>query len=336
MRYLILGTNLAIGTLVLAWVLRNYGAPALGILGTDPSFALLAGFLAAAILSVLGLCWRWRYLLSGLGRPPSLWALALYRSAAHSLAILIPSAKVGGDPLRAWLAARRGADAEDAIASVAIDRTLEIGAATPFSIVFALLLIQQGIPELKQALATVAVGAVGLGIGVAVAVRRLRRGKGIVTVLVRNMRLDRLRVIRSQMETIEASEAAAARLIEEPRRILFAFALGLVTNLVVLAEFALLLSAFDLPAGPTALAAAIFATGAAHMLPVPAGIGVLEGAQMWIFTTLGYSADVGLAVGLAVRLRELAWMLPGLLYLSGRSLAAAIARQRVRADSGAV
>ena len=91
----------------------------------------------------------------------------------------------------------------------------------------------------------------------------------------------------------------------------------------------------DLPAGPTALAAAIFATGAAHMLPVPAGIGVLEGAQMWIFTTLGYSADVGLAVGLAVRLRDLVWMLPGLLYLSGRSLTAAIG-QRVRADSGAV
>jgi uncharacterized membrane protein YbhN (UPF0104 family) len=49
---------------------------------------------------------------------------------------------------------------------------------------------------------------------------------------------------------------------------------------------------------------------------VPAGVGVLEGAQMWLFTMLGYPPEIGLAVGLAVRLRELAWVLPGLVYLS--------------------
>jgi uncharacterized membrane protein YbhN (UPF0104 family) len=83
-----------------------------------------------------------------------------------------------------------------------------------------------------------------------------------------------------------------------------------------------------LPTNPTAVVAAVFATGAAHMLPVPAGIGVLEGAQIWIFSMLGYPTEVGLAVGLAVRLRELTWMLPGLLYLLGRSLGASLARSR--------
>ena len=64
-----------------------------------------------------------------------------------------------------------------------------------------------------------------------------------------------------------------------------------------------------------AVVAAIFATGASHMFPVPAGVGVLEGAQMWLFELLGHSPEVGLAVGLAVRLRELLWMAPGLIYL---------------------
>jgi len=41
---------------------------------------------------------------------------------------------------------------------------------------------------------------------------------------------------------------------------------------------------------------------------------------MWLFTMLGYSPDVGLAVGLAVRLRELPWVAPGLLYLVGRGV----------------
>ena len=93
------------------------------------------------------------------------------------------------------------------------------------------------------------------------------------------------------------------------------FVAGLVSNLIVVAEFALLLQAFGLPSNMTAIAAALFATGAAHLLPVPAGVGVLEGAQIWIFGMLGYSADVGMAVGLAIRLRELAWLLPGVTYL---------------------
>ena len=109
---------------------------------------------------------------------------------------------------------------------------------------------------------------------------------------------------------------------------LWAFVVGLGTNLLVLAELGLLLAAFGLPSSPLAVVAAIFATGAAHMLPVPAGLGVLEGAQIWLFGMLGYPADVGLAVGLAVRLRELLWMLPGLLYLLGRSLRSSLARWR--------
>jgi hypothetical protein len=53
---------------------------------------------------------------------------------------------------------------------------------------------------------------------------------------------------------------------------------------------------------------------------VPAAVGALEGAQMWIFGTLGHPAEVGLAVGLAVRLRELVWIMPGLVYLLVRGI----------------
>jgi hypothetical protein len=43
---------------------------------------------------------------------------------------------------------------------------------------------------------------------------------------------------------------------------------------------------------------------------------VLEGAQMFVFGTLGHPPEVGLAVGLAVRLRELVWILPGIVLLT--------------------
>jgi hypothetical protein len=43
---------------------------------------------------------------------------------------------------------------------------------------------------------------------------------------------------------------------------------------------------------------------------------------------LGHSAEVGLAVGLAVRFRELLWMVPGLIYLIARNFAPSLERTR--------
>ncbi|MDJ0846881.1 MAG: lysylphosphatidylglycerol synthase transmembrane domain-containing protein [Myxococcota bacterium] len=324
----ILGVNLVVGLAALGWVLHRFGAPALAILGAAPSPPLLAAFAAAVVASVVALAWRWRFVLASLGPPSSLGALTLFRSAGHAVAVLVPSGRVGGDPLRAWLATRAGIAPGNAIASVAIDRTLEVGASVPFSILFITVLIQSGVPELRNALVTVTLGGLGLAAGVAVAVRRLRRGAGLVTTLAWRVGLDRLELVRGSMGVLEDSERAAARLVEEAGRMLRAFAAGLVSNLLVIAEFALLLVAFGLPSDPVAVVAAIFATGAASFLPVPAGVGVLEGALIWIFAVLGHPTDVGLAVALAVRLRELLWMLPGLLYLLARSLGSSFARAR--------
>jgi uncharacterized protein (TIRG00374 family) len=284
-----------------------------------PSVPLLAAFLAAAFATLACLSWRWGYVLSGLCGSPSFFRLTLYRSAAHCLAVLVPSGKLGGDPLRAWLASRDGVGPGKAIASVAVDRTLELASNAPFSILFGFLLLQRGIPQLERVLITVVVGTLGLGVGIFVA---LRRGAGLVTPLVLSMRLDRFRLVDRQLDVMADSDTSAARLVEQVQRMFGAFVAGLVANLLVIGEFFLLLAAFGLPTEPIAIVAAIFATGAAHMLPIPAGIGVLEGATMWLFQLLGYSGEVGLAVGLAARLRELIWMLPGVIYYLVHSLRA--------------
>lgn len=326
---IIFWSNLALGAAILVFMLRTYGGPALDVLQSAPSVPLMATFLGVVATTITCLSYRWGFILRGLSKPPSLAILTLQRSAAHSLAVLVPSGKVGGDPLRTWLATQARVPTGDAIASVTVDRTLEIGSSAPFSVIFVALLLQHGIPELDSALATVVVGSVGLAIGVALAVRRLRSGTGLVSAFVRRSSADRLGFVRSQLEVIESAETATVRLLDQPQRLLAAFAMGLAANLLVIAEIACLLAAFGLPCDTLAVVAAVFATGAAHMLPVPAGIGVLEGAQVWIFGMLGYPMDVGLAVGLAIRFRELIWMAPGLLYLVLRSLRASREKQRV-------
>jgi len=321
--------NLALGASILTFMLRAYGGPAINLLRVAVSLPLLATFLGVVAAVLTCLSYRWGFVLRGLSRPPTLAVLTLLRSAAHSLAVLVPSGKVGGDPLRAWLATQARVPGGDAIASVAVDRTLEIGSSAPFSLIFVALLLQHGIPELESALVTLLFGTFGLAIGVALAVRQLRRGKGLVSALVRRANAGRQESLQSQMEIIESAERATLRLLEQTRRVLTAFGIGLVANLLVIAEFVCLLAAFGLPCDTIAVVAAIFATGAAHMLPIPAGIGVLEGAQVWVFGMLGYPTEVGLAVGLAVRFRELIWMAPGGVYLLLRPLGALLEKRRV-------
>ncbi|MBW2692511.1 MAG: flippase-like domain-containing protein, partial [Deltaproteobacteria bacterium] len=210
--------NLVIGVGLLAFVLWKYGGPALATLGAAPSAPLLAAFLATAFATLVCLSWRWGYVLSGLCGSPSFFRLTLYRSAAHCLAahclaVLVPSGKLGGDPLRAWLASRDGIGPGKAVASVAVDRTLELASNAPFSILFGFLLLQHGIPQLERVLITVVVGTLGLAAGIFVAVRRLRRGAGLVTPLVLSMRLDRFRLVDRQLDVMADSDTSAAQLV---------------------------------------------------------------------------------------------------------------------------
>lgn len=327
---LIFTVNLLVGVALLAYVLRAYGGDALAVLAANPHPIYGLGVVVTAASTVLTLSWRWGFVMGGWQSPVGLIRLSLFRSAAHTLAVLVPSGKLGGDPLRAWLVARAGVGGGRAIGGVGVDRTLEIGSSAPFSVLFAMILLQHGVPQLEQALVTVVVGTLALGAGVYLAVRRLRQGRGLVASLARSTPLARLSAVDSRMAIAEDADQATIDLVDQPRRLAIAFGAGLVANVLVILEFAMLLWAFDLPSEPTAVVAAIFATGAAHMLPIPAGVGVLEGAQVWIFQMLGYPTDVGLAVGLAVRLREILWMAPGVGYMLARSLRSAHDQLRER------
>jgi uncharacterized membrane protein YbhN (UPF0104 family) len=325
---IVLGVNFVLGAAALVWVLWRFGGPALDLLAHGPHPALLIAFAGAFGLSLVTLAYRWQVLLAGIGLRPGLARLAAYRAAGQSLSAIIPSAKLGGEPLRVWLLAREHASGGAAIASVAIDRTLEIGSGAPFTFLFAALLLQRGVPELQGAFVSVTLGALALAFGIAITMRRLRRGEGLITAVARATGLDRLGIVRGQMGVLADAEAEAGRLVHQPRRLWWSFVIGGLANLSVCLEYALLLAAFGLPTNPLAVVAAMFAAGAAHALPVPGAVGTLEGAEMWIFSMLGHSPEVGLAVGLAVRLRELVWMLPGLLYLAARGLVAPLARLR--------
>ena len=320
--------NLAFGIGLLGWFLAEYGSAAWRVLQKDYDAPAFLGFLLALTAGIGTLAWRWRFLLRQLAVTPGFVRMMIYRSAAHSFGSIIPSGRMGGDPLRAWLLTRDGVQASHSIAGTVVDRTLELGATAPFTVCFAFLLLQHGLHEITNALLTLIAAAAALLIGAGFAARRLRNGTGLVSALARSTRAQEWSFVQNKMGLIEDSEAATAVLERARGRLAVGFLAGLVANIFVILEFALLLEAFGLPTEPVAVVAAIFATGASQMLPIPASVGVLEGAQIWIFGMLGYPAEVGVAVALLVRMREMIWLTPGLIFLSWGPVRAA--RQRLR------
>jgi uncharacterized protein (TIRG00374 family) len=227
---IVLGTNLVLGIGALVWVLWRFGGPALQLLAHGPHPALLIAFVGAFGISLLTMAYRWQMLLAGIGLRPGLARLMAYRAAGQSVSAIIPSAKLGGEPLRVWLLAREQASGGSAIASVALDRTLEIGAGAPFTFLFAALLLQRGVPELQGAFVSVTIGVLALAFGIAITVSRLRRGEGLITAVARATRLDRLGIVRGQMGVLADAEAEAGRIVRQPRRLWWSLADGPAAN----------------------------------------------------------------------------------------------------------
>jgi len=312
------GVNLALGLVGLGWVLREFGRGALDVLSTRPSIVPLIAFVAAVLAAIAASALRWRVVLGAFPDPPGLRRLVAFRAASQTLASILPGGRVGGEPLRVWYAMQAGVPTPIAVTSVVVDRTLEMATGLPFVVAFALVLATRNVPGIEQAAIAAVVGMASLGVAAATGIRRLRRG-GLLAPFVES--LGRWRPGLAQHAGVVAqAEDAARRLLDEPRRLAIALAIGVAADCLTLVQFACLLAAFGLPHAPIAVVAAVFASGAARMLPVPGAVGTVEAAEVWIFGVLGHPPEVGLAVGIATRLRDLVWAAPGLAYLLLRTL----------------
>jgi len=312
-RSVLLAVNFALGVAGLVWVCWHFGANALDLLARSWSPPLLAAFVATVLAAIVVSALRWRIVLHGVDLAPSLARLCAFRAASQTVSSVMPGGRIGGEPLRAWYAIRTGVPAWAAITTVAVDRTLEMASNLGFVVFFALVLLARDVPGIERTVAGALVGALSLGIAIALGVRRLRTG-GLFAPFVRRLGLTRPG-LADYTAVVERAEDGVRRLLGRPAILGIALGVGIVADLLTLVQYKCLLAAFDLPSTPVAVVAAIFASGAARTLPVPGAVGAVEAAEIGLFGMLGHPPEVGLAVGLATRLRDVAWAAPGIAFM---------------------
>ena len=268
----------------------------------------------------------WRYTFAPADRRVGFWRLYLIRLAGSAFNQVIPSATMGGEPIKVMLL-RGEVRTANAVASVI---TAKLAYSTGQAIfvlagfVFAFYRFHFP-PSVNYALfAALATTAVSLAAFFWV----LQRGLVAVTASVAKfMRLPARLVQRLHDATDRIDQQVRGIHVDRPWDIaisvgwhLAAFGLSMTQTFLFLRWLGLDADIVDALAIESFSVLIQFA-----LLLVPASIGVMEGGKMLLFTGLGLPAADGLTVGIAARLNQIVSIVLGLVayaYLNGQRLTA--------------
>ena len=271
------------------------------------------GFLAVSVAVFATYALRWRLVLRSLGEAaPPLHQLVLFRASGHAAATLVPSAQLSGEPVRALLLRGNGVSWRGAIVAVATDRLVEAIAGVvvgPLYLAAFFWWSDSSAAAAPWALALVGVtlaGVIGIWIGAA-------RGGAISHWLARRA------LVRSMPEELRSATDRIIAFMRGPdfRR---ALALSLAVEVLLVIELWTLTRAFGIALSLPTIGGVLVGMGVAQLAPIPGALGSLEAVQVGVLSFAGGGADVGLAVGFLVRLRETIWVAVGAAYLYARGI----------------
>lgn len=312
---LFIGLGIAVG--LVAW--RGADTVAGLLASTRWTLVLVAGF---AVPNLLLATASWRLLFPP-GHAPRFSLLLMALWITSSINLLLPVASLGGDVVGARLLILRSVNARDAVASLVVDKTVQV-ATLPLLGLIGLAALLPVLPD-SGALAPAFLGAVLLATGLVAFLVVAQRAGTFAFLAERAERLARGPRWKGLVARATDLDGAILALYRRPARILGSCGLRLLARLSLVGEVWL---AAWLLGHPISLAGALALKSLALVaravaFPVPAGVGVQEGSFVAVGALLGLAPEVALATSLATRVREIVSGVPALLvweYLEGRAL----------------
>jgi len=309
------------GAALFTALLIREGAPQVGKAIASAGWAILAVIAYHLCVPVFLDALAWSVLFPKNDRPP-VRKIFWMRWIGESVSTLVPSAAVGGDIVRARLAAIKGAPLPVAAGTVLVDLTLGVFTQAAFTILGVILLVQ--VTGRKSLVGPTIIGTL---IGVAAVggfyfVQRL----GMFRFLARMIaKLANSPEWQSLVQSGETLDQTIRTLYARRRGVIACCAWTMLSLILNSGEIWIALRALNLNA--TVLNAIILQSTVLTVrnvgFAVPSGLGVQEGGYVLIGSLLGIDGTNALALSLIARVRELALGVPGLVtwqLIEGRRL----------------
>ena len=304
------------------WMLRSYGAVRIGEVllraGYLGTVAVAALHLPQMLLSSLG----WRAIANPAGAQLGLRGYALLRWIREAVNNLLPLAQIGGEFVAARLLQRRGVPPASAISGTVADLLMEMATQVLFTVGGVLLLVHAtGVSDTSMSLtralliAVLVLGGVfaTLGLGLTASIE-----KAIVR-LGRSLGWPATARIAGLHDALHAC-------FRRPARVTLSALWHGLSWLVGGFEVWLIVHLFgqSVGAGPAPIIESLGQAAKALGFAIPGALGVQEGGYLIVCSLLGLPPEMGLALSLMKRLREVIWGVPGLvIWQRERSRAAA-------------
>jgi 1L-myo-inositol 1-phosphate cytidylyltransferase len=272
------------------------------------------------VIVALALAWlfvqacAWHLVLTAHFRPVPLLRLFRAKVISDALNTLIPSASVGGDAARAFIL-RKHVPLKEGIPGVLVDKTIEFSAAVFFLMTgFLLSLLFLDLPRWMTGAAVACLGATLIGIVLLVALQM----KGVFWTL------GKISKVFPKARRFAATREGQFKELDESLRLVYRNLKSKTVLAGVLHYFARLLGVFEvfvifrvLGASASVIQAFFTVTGVTMIntafFVVPGHFGVMESAHVLIVRSLGFTAALGLGVGVIRRIRKLATIAVALL-----------------------
>lgn len=287
------------------WSVRD--APLADILRALSSLSVAKILLLAALNTIILLLvsGRWWLILRAQGHTIRYLSVAAYRLVAFGISYFTPGPQFGGEPAQVYyMRNRHGISTSSALASVSLDKILELLANFGFLLVGIFAALGSGLlAELApiQAVAWMA----GPFILLLTYTLAIWKGKSPLASLLTRLPQRRGAILRLTRATALAEEQISQFCQRKPLVVLGASVLSILIWGVMTLEYWLALRFLGIQVDLLQAVAALTAARIAFLFPLPGGLGALEASQILAMEALGLNPALGLSISLLIRGRDI-------------------------------
>jgi uncharacterized protein (TIRG00374 family) len=300
---------------LLIWAVKDISFQETWELIKNLTFTQVAFLVLLNSLIVLLISSRWWIILRAGGKAIPFMSLVGYRQAAFAISYFTPGTQFGGEPAQINLVQSRHAiPIQSAVASVSMDKLLDLLANFTFLAVGVLMIIWQGVlvelPRLPLIFSTAVLVLIPFSylIMLTLGWQPLSRlGAKIPQSWLARISLTNAVPL---VESIERELIGLSR--ERPWLLLILVCLSAFTWLSMILEYWLMVLFLGIRLNLTQTITALTAARAAFLVPLPGSLGALEGSQVFALSAMGFDPSLGLSIGLLIRARDVLFGLAGL------------------------
>ena len=275
---------------------------------------LVIAFILLSFINFALYTLRWDIIAhAGRERVAKFWSMVGIRYVTYAIGYLLPSAQIGGEPVRMYFLEKRGFSRKEALSSVIIDKVFETAIVVIFAVIAFVLVIfyAQGVPtEIYSFFMLFLILLLFFAYFYYTIVK-----DGFFTFIFQVLHLKKIKFLAPLEEKIMSMEALMKRFFHHHvKELLWTIALTMLTYIVFLLEYYLLF--FALGVKPTFGQLIVVSTIPliSYLIPIPGAAGALELSQYLSLSLAKMDPNLAFPIMVIIRLRDLFFIIAGLVY----------------------